>query len=897
MDQQVNSRQQRKQLEEQQRKRHTKKKGPREPKGPKRSLIKKIIIAILALGIAIFAIGATVFAIYAAQAPKLDEELLKDPVSSKFYDANGKVFYTMGDQQREHVKYQDIPAGMRDAIIATEDSRFFEHHGIDFIRLGGSVLANFRYGFGSQGGSTLTQQVIKNSFLSGEKTLKRKAQEAYLSIQLEREYSKEEIFEMYFNKVLMSGRIYGFGTAAKYFYGKDLKDLTLDEEALLAGMPQAPNAYNPFKNPERAEKRRNIVLGLMYQHKKITKEEMEAAQKVDVRKGLLPESKRKTASTSKYDAFIDVALKELAENGDEKALEEGVNVYTTLDPTAQKVVEKTMNNSANFPTKDIQAGLSVIDTQTGAIVAVGGGRNYGPERGFNYAEALTNRQPGSTMKPLIDYGPAIENLKWSTGQTIVDEPMTYTGTNQQINNFDHQYKGTITIRQALYNSRNIPAIKTFKEVGTDKAKSFIKNLGIDANNVTESDAIGGGKINLSPIEMAGAYAAFGNNGIYTKPHAIKKIVYRDGKTAKSYTPDPVPAMSDYTAYMVTDMLRDVVSSKYGASGTAAGIPGLDVAGKTGTTNYSTQQFNDYGLPATAVPDSWFAGYTSKYSIAVWSGYADYKTPITTSAERVLPQQLFRTVMSQISAYTQTPNFQQPSSVVRVGNELYVKGQQPVSYTPKVEKKDTQKLNAPTGLKASYDDQSKAINLSWSHDASGDVSPKFKVSVSVDGGGSQTLTETSNTSFTYNGAEVGKTYVFSVVAVAGDQTSSAATTTIQIQASTPKPDVTKPDQTETPTSPDQTQDPNKPTDGNNQGNTDNSNGNTNTDQNNPNDQPNQGNSNGNDNGNPSNNNGNGNGNSSNNNGNGNGNEKNKANLNSVNRKTTPDQQFQNQSQTQ
>lgn len=889
MDQQVNSRQQRKQLEEQQRKRHTKKKGPSGPKGPRGSWLKKIVIAILALGIAMFVVGASVFAIYAAQAPKLDEELLKDPVSTKFYDANGKVFYTMGDQQREHVNYQDIPKGMRDAIIATEDSRFFEHHGIDFYRLGGAVLANLRFGFGAQGGSTLTQQVIKNSFLNNGKTLKRKAQEAYLAIQLEREYSKEEIFEMYFNKVLMSGRIYGFGTAAKYFYGKKLKDLTLDEEAVLAGMPQAPNSYNPFKNPDLAEKRRNIVLQLMYQHKKITKQEMEAAMKVDIRKGLLPESKRKTASTSKYDAFIDVVLKELAENGDEKALEEGVNVYTTLDPSAQKIVEKTMNNSANFPTKDIQSGMAVIDTQTGAIAAVGGGRNYGPERGFNYAEALTNRQPGSTMKPLIDYGPAIENLKWSTGQTIVDEPMTYTGTNQQINNFDHQYKGTITIRQALYNSRNIPAVKTFKEVGTDKAKSFIKNLGIEANNVTESDAIGGGKINLSPIEMAGAYAAFGNNGIYTKPHAIKKIVYRDGKTAKSYTPDPLPAMSDYTAYMVTDMLRDVVSSKYGASGTAAGIPGLDVAGKTGTTNYSTQQFTDYGLPASAVPDSWFAGYTTKYSIAVWSGYADYKNPITTSAERVLPQQLFRTVMSQISANTQTPNFQQPSSVVRIGSELYVKGKQPVSYTPKVENKDTQKLSAPTGLKASYDDQSKAINLSWSHDASGNGSPTFKVSVSVDGGGSQTLTETPNNSFTYNGAEDGKTYVFSVVAVADGKTSSAATTTIQIQAATPKPDVTKPDQTQTPTSPDQTQNPNAPTDSNNQGNTGNTdNTGGNTDQNNQSDQQNQGNSNGNGNGN-----GDGTDNSSKNNGNGNGN--NKANLNSVNRKTTPDQQYQSQAQ--
>ncbi len=888
MDQQINSRKQRKQLEEQQRKRHTKKKGPKEPKGPKSSLIKKIIIAILALGIAMFVIGASVFAFYAAQAPKLDEALLKDPVSTKFFDSNGKVFYTMGNEQREHVAYEDIPVSMRDAIIATEDSRFFQHHGIDFVRLGGAVLANFRFGFGAQGGSTLTQQVIKNSFLNNGKTLKRKAQEAYLAIQLEREYSKEEIFEMYFNKVLMSGRIYGFGTAAKYFYGKDLKDLTLDEQAVLAGMPQAPNAYNPFKNPDRAKKRRDIVLGLMYQHKKITKAQMEDAQKVDIAKGLLPESKRKTATASKYDAFIDVVLKELDENGDAKALDDGVNVYTTLDTSAQKIVEKTLNNSANFPTKDIQTGLSVIDTQTGAIVAVGGGRNYGPERGFNYAEALTKRQPGSTMKPLMDYGPAIENLKWSTGQTIVDEPMTYTGTNQQINNFDHQYKGTITIRQALYNSRNIPAIKTFKEVGPEKAKSFVKGLGIKADNVQEADAIGGGQVSMTPIELAGAYAAFGNNGIYTKPHAIKKIVYRDGQTSKSYTPDPVPAMSDYTAYMVTDMLRDVVSSKFGASGTAAGIPGLDIAGKTGTTNYSSDQFTSWGLPESSVPDSWFAGYTSKYSIAVWSGYSDYRNPITTSAERVLPQQLFRTVMSQISANTQTPDFKQPNSVVRVGGELYVKGQQPVFKQP-VEKKqpDKTELSAPSGLTASYDENSKSIQLSWSHDANNGQAAQFKVSVAVDGGGSQDLGTASSNSFTYNGAQDGSTYVFTVVAEADGQTSSPASTTIQIQASTPEPDVNNPDQTQTPTPPDQTQNPN------NQGDTQNQD-NTNTDQNNPGNQQDQitpteptpptndGNGNGDNTGNE---NGNDNGNS---NGNANGHEKNKVKTNGVNDSTVPNQ---------
>ncbi|MFF3100306.1 transglycosylase domain-containing protein [Viridibacillus arvi] len=820
MGQEINSRGQRRKLREQQKKQ----------KKPMKVWLKRLLIAIVSVGIVLFIAGAGLFAYYAATAPDLDEELLKDPVSSKFYDSDGKVFYTMGLEKREHVAYEDIPKDMRDAILATEDVRFFSHHGIDFYRLGGAILANLRHGFGAQGASTLTQQVIKNSFLQNEKTLKRKAQEAYLAIQLEREYTKEEIFEMYFNKVLMSGRIYGYGTASKYFYGKELKDLKLEEMALLAGMSQLPNAYNPFKYPENAEKRRNTVLGLMYQHKKITKEQMEEAKKVDVEVGLLPENKRTTASTSKYDAFIDVVLKELAENGDGKSLEEGINVYTTLDSSAQKIVESTMNSDI-FPTKEIKSGMAVVDTETGAIVAIGGGRNYGPERGLNYAEAIKN-QPGSTMKPIMDYGPAIENLKYSTGQTITDEKMFYTGTTKQINNFDKLYKGDMTLREALYTSRNVPAIKLFKEVGVEKTKKFINNLGIEADELYESEAIGGGKISLSPIEMAGAYAAFGNNGIYTAPHSIKKIVYRDGKTAKSYTPDPTPAMNDYTAYMVTDMLRDVVGSKPGAPGTTAAIPGLDIAGKTGTTNYAVDEFQKYNLPESAVPDSWFAGYSSKYSISVWSGYTNRKDPITTSDERLLPQRLFKTVMSQISANTTTPNFKKPNSVVeakivkgskplqlassstpadRTSTELFVKGTLPTKTAPVEE---VEKLDAPTDLKATFDGEANAINLTWAHKEPKDKSVSFEVSVSVDGGGEQKLTQTSDKTYTYGTPQDGKTYVFYVRAIADDEKSEAASTSIQIQEAPPEEEVTPPDENEQPEVPEVPVVPEEPNEGDN-----------------------------------------------------------------------------------
>lgn len=778
--------------------------------------LKRIILTVVMIGVIGFLSGVGVFAYYASTAPKLDEELLKDPVSSEFYDKNGELFATIGAENRNYVQYKDIPQGMIDAILATEDARFFDHFGIDVWRLGGAVIANFRDGFGSQGASTITQQVVKNSFLSNDKQLKRKAQEAWLAIQLERKYEKEEIFEMYFNKVLMSGRIYGFGTAAKYFYGKNLDELSVDEMAVLAGMPQSPNNYNPFKNPDLANKRRNTVLDLMVQHDKISKEKAETAKKVDITEGLLPEDQRQSVAGTKYDAFLDVVLAELEENGDGKSVAEGIKVYTTLDPNAQTVVESVMNNSANFPTEDIQSGVSVIDTKNGAIRAIGGGRNFGAERGFNYAHDLTTRSPGSTMKPLLDYGPAIENLKWSTGQRIVDEKMTYSGTNKVITNWDNKYFGEITAREALYASRNIPAVKTLKAVGLDKAQQFISKLGVDVDYLVESDAIGGGNITMSPIQMSSSYAAFGNNGVYNTPHSIKQIVYRDG-TKRTYKDKPVVAMNDYTAYMVTDILRDVVSSKPNASGTAANVPGLDVAGKTGTTNYSDDEFTKYNLPSSSVPDAWFAGYTTNYSIAIWSGYDQRSEPITTWDERRLPQTLFRSIMSQISANVDTPNFKKPNSVVEAtievgteplklaseftpdelrSTELFVRGTEPTTVSDEYEELT---LEAPSNLQANYNETDGIIDLTWDFNSpvndkkknkkkNKDVNISFEVTMSVDNAAPVVVSTTKETQVTIPNIEPGRNYTFTVVAVSDDVRSEPASVSIYIDNPIEEPQI-------------------------------------------------------------------------------------------------------------
>ncbi|WP_332648786.1 PBP1A family penicillin-binding protein [Lysinibacillus sp. 54212] len=836
-------------------------------KTPLKLWLKRIVLTLVIVGVVGFLGGAGLFAYYASNAPELDEELLKDPISSEFYDVNGELFATVGiDEKRKYIEFDEIPDSMVDAILATEDVRFFEHSGVDLWRLGGAVIANFRQGFGSQGASTITQQVIKNSFFTNEKKLERKAQEAWLALKLERKYDKEEIFEMYFNKVLMSGTTYGFGTAAEYFYGKKLSELELQEMALLAGMPQSPNNYNPFKNPERAEKRRNIVLGLMVQHGKITEAQAEKAKAIPVEEGLLPENERVANATTKFPAFLDVVLSELEENDDYESLADGIKVYTTLDPQAQTIVESVMNNDENFPKEKIQSGVSVIDTKTGAIRAIGGSRNYA-DRDYNYAYDLKQRSPGSTIKPLVDYGPAIEYLKWSTGETIVDEPMKYSGTNQTITNFDNKYLGTMTIRKALYQSRNIPAVKALKAVTPEKAQKFIGNLGIKTDYLVESDAIGGGRVNISPIQLAASYAALGNKGVYTDPHSITKIVYRDGVTSKKYKPESNVAMADSTAYMVTDILRDVVSTKPGAPAKNAIVPGIDIAGKTGTTNYSSDEFKKYNFRGMAVPDSWFVGYSPNYSIAVWSGYSERKDALTTWEERWLPQRLFKSIMSQLSENVPNTKFTQPNSVVSAtielgtsplklaseytpnelkATELFVRGTVPTEVSDKYEKIT---LDPPFGLKADYNEDASLINLSWDHtlpttgddDERQDSSITYEVSMKVDNGKSTVIETTGAKNVTIPNVQPGSNYTFSVVAIMDDTRSEPASVSIFIEG------IVIPEE---PTEPDIDDD-----DGDNENGNGNNNGNGN------------GNGNGNNNGN---NNGNGNGNGS-NNGNGNGNQ--------------------------
>ncbi|EIT86493.1 penicillin-binding proteins 1A/1B [Fictibacillus macauensis ZFHKF-1] len=630
--------------------------------------------------------------------PDLDPNKLKYSSSSTVYDMNDKkVASIVRGEKRDYAKIDSIPPLVRKAFVDTEDVRFYKHNGIDAKRVLGAVLSNLTRGYGSEGASTITQQVVKNSFLTMEKTATRKLQEAYLAMQLERQYSKDQILEFYLNRIYFGNGAYGVKTAAKLYFDKKLDELTPGEAALLAGLPQRPNGYDPYKYPKNAKDRRNTVLYLMNKYGAITKDQEEKAKKQSIEKMVVKKKQEKP----QYEAFLQQVVKDAEKQGisEKDVFEGGLKIYTTLDPDAQTHAEKVLetNDYVQYPDKKFQAGVVLLDTKTGQIRAIGGSRNdanTAVATGFNYATD-TARQPGSTIKPVLDYGPAIEHLKWSTATGIKDEPLQING--KQFQNWDHQFHGTLSMRKALEQSYNIPAIKAFQAVGADRAKQFANNLGLGLKEIMPAYAIGGFKTGVSPLQMAGAYSAFGNNGVYHTPTTVRKVVYPNGEE-KTYEQKGKQAMSEYTAYMVTDMLRSVVKT---GTGTAAQIPGLDVAGKTGTTNMPA------GVAGDGSTDAWFAGYTTRYTAAVWTGYdRPGANAYVRHQDQNISKMIFKSLVGYASQNKDTEDFQKPSSVVERGGELYVEGTSMPAAPPEVSDDDQKKDPADDADKEKEDQDQK-----------------------------------------------------------------------------------------------------------------------------------------------------------------------------------------------
>lgn len=648
----------------------TKKKGP----------FKRILKYLLIFFGLIILFGAGLFTFYASSAPQITRSALSSDNSTKFYDANGHVISRLGSQNRDYVKSKKIPKTLKQAVVSIEDRRFYKHGGVDPIRIMGAAISNVTgSSLGLQGGSTLTQQLVKLSVFStaaSDRTLKRKAQEAWLAIKVERHYSKSQILEFYINKVYMGNGVYGMQTAAEFYYNKTLDHLTLPEFAMLAGMPQSPTLYNPYKYPKYATERRNEVLNAMVKNEVITEQQAQNAKNVSVQRNLSKtHAKAKTSEkTSKYiDSYLKQTIEELHDKG--YKTNSGLKVYTNLDLNAQKKLYNVANGTSSgivYPSNRFQLGATLVNPNNGKVLAMQGGRKIKVAFGLNRA-VQTGRSSGSTAKPIMDYGPAIQYLKYPTYQPVKDTPYTYAGSDKSVMDFDNKYQGTITMRKALVESRNIPAIRTLENVGVPRATKFLKSLGMSFSKPLElQNGIG---LYISSEQLAASYAAFSNGGTYYKPYLIRKVTQVNGVTHK-YHSQGKRAMSPATAFMITNMLKGVMTDANG-SGTAAKVSGLFEAGKTGTTQYPDDYINQ--VPSDSSMDSWFSGFTKNYSLAIWTGY-DHQfkaNSYISPTETTIAQQIYKSVMGYISQDKPNTDWTKPDDVVATTRgsqtEYYVAG--------------------------------------------------------------------------------------------------------------------------------------------------------------------------------------------------------------------------------
>lgn len=778
--------------------RHTKKKAPA---SSKKKLWKKILIGIAAfVTVAIIAIVA-IFAYYGATAPTIQASDLEGATETKILDKDGELIYSLGGEKRDLITSEQVPQLLKDAITSIEDKRFYSHMGIDPIRIAGSFLRNAKAGQITQGGSTITQQLVKLAVFSTKKedqTYKRKIQEIMLALQLERNYSKEQILTYYLNKVYMANNVYGFGTASHYYFNKELSDLTLPQVALLAGMPQAPNSYDPYANADQAKERRDLVLYSMKENGKITKEQYDQAVATPVTEGLIAHDNSVNSNDKAlvYDSFVTMVLKEVQEKTGLDPYNDGLTIETTIDSKAQQRLFDILNTNdyIQYVNDKIQNAVVMLDTKTGAVRAVNGGRKQTTLLGYNRVTD-NSRSTGSTIKPVIDYGPAIEYLNYSTGQTIMDKRTTYSN-GVELNNWDFSHKGAMTLRTALVYSRNTTALQTFKAVGETNIKSFLNNLDIQIKNdgqdyLVESNSIGA---DISPIKMAAAYATFGNYGTYSKPYTVTKVTTRDGQVTE-FKPEQKQAMKDSTAYMITDVLKD--SFKYGFA-TQASIPGLPTAAKTGSSNYTVEQKRAMGAGDydDIIPDSWFIGYSTDYTISAWTGYDNpyEQGGGVDTTEQEYSRLIYYYLMKYMAESSSGDDWVQPDSVVKqqieigsdplslpgprtpsnmIATELFVKGHVPTAQSTNY----GTTIDAPSGLKATYDKAKKTLTVTWDkYQTDSKDKPQFKVTAN---GQSQTVSGNSVTFQNISGPSVSVTLVVTI----GKNSSDPITNEFQLEQPT------------------------------------------------------------------------------------------------------------------
>ncbi len=663
--------------------RMAKKRQGKQKKGPKKQVkhpIRRIFKWVGILLLVGFLSGVALFAYYAKDAPAITQEKLKSDNSSQIYDKKGDKITSLGLENRTYVTSQNIPQQLKDAVVSVEDKHFYkEAFGVNPVRIVTAAVSNVFNRGSLQGASTLTQQLVKLSVFStkqSDQTLKRKAQEALLAFKVEQKYSKEQILEYYINKVYMNFGQYGMETGSEYYYGKSLKKLSLAQTAFIAGLGQSPVNYNPYTHPAKAKARRDTVINAMLSNNKITASEAAEAKATPISEGLIKQSTEKnTSSTDKIiDSYLSSVIKEVKKRTGLNPYTSGMKIYTNLDLDAQKKLYKIVNDDSNvaFPDDKFQTAVTMTDPNTGKVLAQIGGRKTGDVKlAYNRATSA-NRSNGSTMKPMMDYGPAIEYLHASTATKIDDSAYNYPGTDIPLHDWDNQYLGVITMRYALEQSRNIPAIKMLERVGLSRGVSFLKGLGITLSS-TDAQYSAGIGAPVSTEQEAAAYGAFANGGLYYKAYYVHKITTSDGVTT-NYSDTGSRAMKSSTAYMITDMLKGVMTS---GTGTGAKVSNLYEAGKTGSVNYSSDELKNNPSLSGLEKDSWFTGYTRKRVISVWTGYDKPLEDGLGATSQKLATRIYKELMSYVSTDLPNRDWVKPSTViaktVNGQRELFVSG--------------------------------------------------------------------------------------------------------------------------------------------------------------------------------------------------------------------------------
>ena len=645
------------------------------------------LLTVLSIILVTVVVGAGIVMAYIKDAPKINinDFTNKLALTSNIYDMEGNYVEGLhGVQNRVYAPLSKINKYTQNAFIAIEDERFREHSGIDIKRIFGAIWEDIKAGKPDQGASTITQQLIKNTLLTPQKVLKRKIQEAYLSVTLEREISKDQILEYYLNTIYLGGNAYGIEAASEYYFDKSTDQLDIAQSALIAGLTQSPSRYNPYNNdntPKVYKDRQLTVLSKMLSQNFITNDEFEKAKNEN-----LNFKKRDDNTGVKYQWFIDAAIKSVSDDlkanynytQDEiyqQIYSGGLKIYTTLDPKVQDVADKVANDPKYYPTlqKDIaiwgkdkiiqpQIGIVINDYKMGEVRAVVGGRGSQPFMSQNRATDPTYaRQPGSAMKPIAVYAPAFD-LGYSPASVIDDSPfnpkqsaLAADWPKEGPNNYDNKYRGLTTIRDAVRQSLNVIAAKLILMIGPSTSTDYIKKFGISTlvltgkyNDTGPAKALGGLTKGVTPLEMSAAYGVFGNSGVYVQPILYTKVTNSDGTIILEKKSQKHQVISAQAAYLMVDVLKGVINN---GTGTAVKTKGkfisMPAAGKTGTTENQA--------------DAYFAGLTPYYSGTIWMGHD--KPSVSLSLSSADTAWMWGDIMRQIHNSLAVKNFDRPGGIV------------------------------------------------------------------------------------------------------------------------------------------------------------------------------------------------------------------------------------------